>query len=150
MKQNTTEPCIFYKFQDGTVLLLLVWVDDVWAAYTKGAREKVFLPWYMTYKQTFKLKLLGEVKLFVGINITRDRQARTITLSQAEYVKNMVKKFLTEHSHVPHQLVRKIWGIAKPYTTFLYQMDLRGSLHNTVRRCGGKAPLGLHDVEEPP
>ena len=78
------------------MLLLLIWVDDVWAAYTKGAREKIFIPWLKIYRETFKLKLLGEIKLFVGINITRDRAARTITLSQAEYVKTMVRKFLTE------------------------------------------------------
>ena len=95
LKQNLTEPTIFYRIEDEVILILLLWIDDVWAGFTRGGREKIFLPWFKTYKETYNCKLLGPIALFVGLDISRDRDKKTITLSQSRYVKNMAKKFLT-------------------------------------------------------
>ena len=95
LKQNLTEPTIFYRIADKAILILLLWIDDVWAGFSRGGREKIFLPWFKIYKETFNCKLLGPIALFVGLDITRDREKKTITLSQARYVKAMAKKFLS-------------------------------------------------------
>ena len=97
-EQCTVEPTLFKKtvIIDGIVciLLLLVWVDDVWAAFTRGGRERILMPFAKVYKEKYPIKFLGPIKRFVGIDITRNRDAGTITLSQKEYIKAFVPKFV--------------------------------------------------------
>jgi len=43
--------------------------------------------------KSFKIKDLGEVKIFIGLKITRDRAARTILLDQAYYTHSILESY---------------------------------------------------------
>ena len=98
MTQSDSEPTLFTRhFKiDGepVVLLLLVWVDDIWCAFSRGGKERILMPFLKTYKERYPIKMLGPIKRFVGIDITRDREAGTITLSQETFIASMVPKYV--------------------------------------------------------
>ena len=41
----------------------------------------------------FKMKILGEPKIFLSMKIKRDRESQIITLTQSEYTENCLEKF---------------------------------------------------------
>jgi hypothetical protein len=47
--------------------------------------------------RTFKMKLLGPVQHFLGLQITRDPDGKWLHLSQQHYLDRIVKRFLGEH-----------------------------------------------------
>ena len=44
-------------------------------------------------KDTFKMKDLGPIHWFLGLEITRDRMQRSISISQSRYVSDIVERF---------------------------------------------------------
>ena len=86
-------------FPNGSVLMLLVWVDDIWAAFTKGTRKATFDPFMNIYQSKdigYRCKSLGKVSRFVAIDVKHDEQRDIIHLSMESYITSMVPKFLTE------------------------------------------------------
>jgi hypothetical protein len=76
--------------------LLVLYVDDfLIAAPTKSVifdiRDQLLAH--------FKLKHLGEVKTFLGFDIVRNREERTVFVSQARYTKSLIKKFGYDDLH---------------------------------------------------
>ena len=107
MKQSDVEPTLFTRFftiGGATVmLLLLVWVDDIWAAFTKRGREKILIHTFVkasarspSNPNGYPIKLLGPVKKFVGLDVKHNIATNTLTLSNESYLKSMVPKFVTE------------------------------------------------------
>ena len=43
--------------------------------------------------KSFKIKDLGEAKVFIGLKITRDREVRTISLDQAHYARSILETY---------------------------------------------------------
>ena len=101
LNQCVHEPTIFTKnFPDKTekvMLLLLIWIDDIWVAYTTGSKRTTYDPFISAYKKKYSIKEMGEIKLFIKIAVSRDRIKRTITLSQETYITEMVPKFVSNH-----------------------------------------------------
>ena len=101
LNQCVHEPTIFIKtFPDKTekvMLLLLIWIDDIWVAYTRGSKRTTYDPFISAYKKKYSIKEMGEIKLFIKIAVTRDRIKRTITLSQKTYVTEMVPNFVSNN-----------------------------------------------------
>ena len=77
----------------GLYILLLVWIDDIIAAFPPKARPR-FLQFCTEYNAIYPIDTLGETKVFAGIQVIRDRRARTVKLHQALYVDKMADKFL--------------------------------------------------------
>jgi hypothetical protein len=84
------ETCL-YVYKDGKDLcFLVVYVDDLLLAATSRAfmtRVKGML------SSAFKMRDLGAAKFILGIQITRNRQKRTIALSQPQYIDTVIKRF---------------------------------------------------------
>ncbi len=53
----------------------------------------------------FKMKDLGEPKIFLGMKITRDREKRTLTITQEECIKRMLQTFNLEDIHANRTLM---------------------------------------------
>jgi hypothetical protein len=71
------------------VVFIAVYVDDLTLfsnCITRLAGIKQRL------SQLFEMKDLGEAQFLLGVQIVRDRAARTLTISQGEYVKNVVDR----------------------------------------------------------
>ena len=103
MTQSESEPTLFMKHikHEGTnlFLMVLVWVDDLWVAFTKGSKHITLLPFLKIYREKYTIKSLGPVKRFIGIQVEYDEEHigsdSTIKLVQREYITNMIPKFLS-------------------------------------------------------
>ena len=108
---------------------LLIWVDDLILIFPSlnvlnKIKEKLCTEFLMTD--------LGELKFFLGIQIERNRAARTISLSQETYVKGVLEKFgMTDAKGltVPmdHSVHLKLSTIADAPSTLSYR-SMIGSL----------------------
>ncbi|NJR41756.1 MAG: hypothetical protein HC767_02915, partial [Akkermansiaceae bacterium] len=94
------EPCIFTLKRDGSFLLVIVWIDDLAIAYA-NKDENLFDQFATAYGKRFKSKISACVDKFIGLKITRNRDARTLTLSQELYIEKMADRFL------PNKTLRK-------------------------------------------
>jgi hypothetical protein len=79
------DSCVFLRGDD----ILILYVDDsLIAAKTKGEIKG----YIEGIKKSFGIKELGEPSRFLGCKITRDREKRTITLSQCHYVQKIINQ----------------------------------------------------------
>jgi transposase InsO family protein len=86
--------CYFKRFGDGYIILLL-YVDDMLIAGT-SAQEVSKMKEQLSKR--FAMKDLGDAKQILGMRIERDRVAGKLYLSQAEYVRKVLKRFSMENA----------------------------------------------------
>lgn len=87
-KQSKSEYCLYTKHENESLLYLVLYVDDVLLATND---EKLMSDVIEKLSDEFKMKDLGVVKRFMGINIEID--SGTITLDQTHYVQRILEKF---------------------------------------------------------
>ena len=80
----------FTKKKGDKLTLAFIHVDDGMVASNDPDELKRLT---QVLKSKYKLKLREEVNWFLGIKIERDRQKKTITLSQESYIDKLVEKF---------------------------------------------------------
>jgi hypothetical protein len=129
-QQCVSDPCI-YIFRTGHVFAMIaLYVDDIPAACNDAT-------WLASFKAhlgaRFKIKDLGDLSQLLGMHITRDRSARTISLDQSKYLRESLAKYgMTDAkpSSLPmdpgflaglaHMTSRPLTGVAKDvYPSFL-------------------------------
>jgi Reverse transcriptase (RNA-dependent DNA polymerase) len=88
-RQTQSDPSLFVKGSGVDAIYLLVYVDDVLIA----ARGDLASGVYDAIKELFTVRNLGNATYFLGMHITRNRTARTITLSQEQLTLNMLERF---------------------------------------------------------
>eukprot|EP00965_Chrysotila_dentata_P175066 5778878-Pleurochrysis_carterae.AAC.2 len=93
------EPCIFTLKRD-SFLLVIVWIDDLAIAYA-NKDGPLFDHFATAYAKRFRSKISACVDKFIGLKTTRDRDARTLTLSQQLHIEKMADCFL------PNKALRK-------------------------------------------
>lgn len=91
LKPSAADPCLYVLIRDdGTVLLVLLYVDDL-AIIGSG------LPVVNQFKQAiskeFEMKDLGELEYMLGVQIRRDRANRTLEMLQTGYVDQLLARF---------------------------------------------------------
>lgn len=94
---NQTDLCIYTKrptLADGSLgfMLLSLYVDDTLIACCKQS-ELVWDADKAALSARYKIKDLGDCNWILNMTVTRDRKARTISLSQQTYVKDIVARF---------------------------------------------------------
>ena len=93
--QSRLEPCLFYFLnkQNEFIGIVVIYVDDVLIT----APNKL---WIQRFKKdvqkVFAIKDLGEVNYLLGLQVKRDRKAKTLSLSQAKYTRDVLKRFEME------------------------------------------------------
>ena len=88
-RPSTADACLFVRAQPSRVFIL-VYVDDMIIA----AEDPAALASIKTDLQSRLLcKDLGELRHYLGMEISRDRAARTITLSQSFYINSVLTRF---------------------------------------------------------
>jgi hypothetical protein len=90
LQQCVSDPCI-YIFRTGHVFAVIaLYVDDIPAACNDAT-------WLASFKAhlgaRFKIKDLSDLSLLLGMHITRDRSARTISLDQSKYLRDILAKY---------------------------------------------------------
>lgn len=73
----------------GTDLIVLVYVDDILLAGRRAAVDAC----KKVLAQEFDVKDMGPASYFLGMEIERDRKARTLRLAQAKYAQDVVRRF---------------------------------------------------------
>jgi hypothetical protein len=88
-----SDPCLFHRrSKTGQLMLLFLFVDDMQFGFD-SRDEKEYECLHAALKERFNITSLGESKFMLGMRITRDRAARTITLDQELYITKALEKF---------------------------------------------------------
>ena len=88
--------CVYFKrLDDDSYTILCLYVDDMLVAgsnmdHIKGLKCQL--------AHAFSMKDLGAAKQIIGMKISKDRQNRTLTLSQADYLEKVLQRFSMEHA----------------------------------------------------
>ncbi len=84
-QRSINEPCFYFNVTDN--VYLLVWVDDLLISSKAIILSKV----KQTLEHRFKMKDLGQVSLFLGIEFEHD--VNKLCLSQAKYINRILDRF---------------------------------------------------------
>ena len=85
--QSKADASLFYRSQNGKVVYLLIYVDDILITGNSSSCVKDVIDQLSSH---FSLKNLGEVKNFLGIEVTKTEQG--IHLNQTTYIKELLAK----------------------------------------------------------
>lgn len=91
--QNCTqEPCLFVKMSKDVKVIIALYVDD-FLIFSNSQNETRKLKCILNSE--FKIKDLGEVKHYLGmnINVNRDCNFYEITVDQQQYIEELLQKF---------------------------------------------------------
>ena len=80
--------CVFIN----DYMILFFFVDDIAILYDKRHTKKID-EFQAKLFQAYEMRYLGEVQWFLGIRITRDREARRLALCQDSYINKLITKF---------------------------------------------------------
>ena len=84
------DQAFFIRRMGGQMLLVGVWVDDMLvAAHT----QEMVMDLHRELNKRYKVKNLGPVKVFLGMEVTRSRKTRRLFLSQERYLKSVLEEF---------------------------------------------------------
>jgi hypothetical protein len=87
-RKSRADDCLYILRENGKVILLvLVYVDDMALAGKTVATIKAFKT---SLGNIFEITDLGELEHILGIQVERDRKARTITLNQTAYIEDLL------------------------------------------------------------
>ena len=87
---SDADPCLFIRHLKDDTLFLLVWVDDILLV---AGNEKNILSIKDNLSKEFALHDLGPVKRHLGMEVHRDWDSCTLTLSQKHLTSELVAKF---------------------------------------------------------
>jgi hypothetical protein len=88
-RQLMSNPCIYIFESDGIFAMIALYVDDILFACDYTAWRVAFTA---LVRSRFDIKDHGELSDIIGMHITRERAARTISLDQGKYVCELLEK----------------------------------------------------------
>ena len=86
--RNESDHCVYRKQTDSETIIVLIWVDDFIIAASNNYLLNSFKD---TMKSTFKMKDLGKMTCFLGIEF--EQEENKIKMSQEKYILKMLEKF---------------------------------------------------------
>lgn len=90
LKRTVSDQCVYVYATNESILIVMVWVDDVLIASNNKAQEKRLRE---ALSSKFKMKYLGNASIILGINITQNREKGTISVDQRKYLLQVLEKF---------------------------------------------------------
>lgn len=87
---------IFSKHTGDTIFFIVVFVDDL-ALVSNNTEQVCHVKAELARR--FEMKDLGPLTEYLGMEVSRDRTARTITLRQEKYISKLLQKFRMEDCH---------------------------------------------------
>jgi len=89
-KRSDADPCLYIKHDKVGIMMIALYVDDMLLA----AKTMSQINWIKTkLSEQFDMKDLGEAKLCLGLELSRDRKARKLWLTQQSYMEKIVERF---------------------------------------------------------
>lgn len=90
LKSDVYEPCLFTWREGIKFAILLLYVDDMLIASND---EKKLGEIKLKLNKAFEMSDLGEPKMFLSINIERNREQKILKLSQTAYIDKILERF---------------------------------------------------------
>ena len=84
------DPCVYRRRHNGQMTFLAIYVDDMVVA-SQSAQAISDLEHDL--RKRFAMKPIGDVSFVLGVRIERDRDAKSMTLSQSTYAKTVLERF---------------------------------------------------------
>ena len=91
-RQSEVDPCLFIYAHESSVMYGLLWVDDL-VILSNDNNIRTRLITFLRDERKYTLTDKGDAKWLLGIALSRDREKRTITLSQSLYIETMLSRF---------------------------------------------------------
>ncbi|GAQ93561.1 hypothetical protein KFL_016490010, partial [Klebsormidium nitens] len=89
-RASESDAALFTGVIDGERVWVVVWVDDILIA-AKGEQRLAKVKAHLSEK--FDVRDLGPAEYFLGMELTRDRRARTIKLTQKKLTKELLGRY---------------------------------------------------------
>ena len=129
------------------ILIVIIYVDDILVILDS---TKTITWLYQNLQPIITIKSLGPIGTFLGIEVTRNRDSRSITLGQQAYTKRLLEKFGYPLAKETRPLVpignqiRPNEDNASPDTTRKYQQEIGSIMYlMTKTRPDLAYPIGL-------
>ena len=91
-----SDSCVYHmRTEDGGFQALIVYVDDLLAFGTNSKLRDTLM---RKLGKTFKMKELGKINWFLGMNFRQSDDNSEVTIDQSQYLKSMLIKFGMEKS----------------------------------------------------
>ena len=93
---SEADPCVYVKRTElgpkdkASILIVLLWVDDLIICGNNASDINKFKG---AISKRFNMKDLGALSYILGMEIKRDREARTLEITQKAYVEKMLQRF---------------------------------------------------------
>jgi len=84
---------VFYKSVDGELVIIVIAIDDLTLT---SSSEPLLIKCKVELGSKFKISQPGPVHWLLGVEVKRDRTARTITLLQKAYINSIAMRFHLE------------------------------------------------------
>ena len=81
--------CVYLHQSDGEMIIICLYVDDL---FLFTASPRLLTRFKQGLKAKFEMEDLGEARLVLGMQVTRDKAARTLTISQQSYLRKFMEK----------------------------------------------------------
>ena len=85
-----SDHCVYVRHHGDDVLYIVLYVDDLLLIGSSLAEVKQLKA---DLSARFEMKDLGEAEYVLGLQITRDRRRRTLSLSQADYIRRLLERY---------------------------------------------------------
>lgn len=85
-----SDPCVYLYDRDGVKIYLTLYVDDLLLA---GNNSDAISMVKGKLQERFKMTDMGEASLVLGMQVTRNRNQGTLTISQEDYTKSILERF---------------------------------------------------------
>jgi transposase InsO family protein len=92
-RATSADPGVFFAKNGDHILILAIHVDD---CVLTGSSPSLITEYKSKFNACYTLTDLGPIHWFLGIKITRDRSAHTISLSQTSYIDSIIARFKLE------------------------------------------------------
>ena len=95
--QSTVDYCIYVRTCSKGVIILLLYVDDILLC---GGDKNEIAKVRKQLSFEFKMKDLGVVKQFMGLNVTVDQESGMLTIDQSHYAEKFRQQLGTNRGRV--------------------------------------------------
>jgi len=89
-KNLYSDPCVYIRWGTNDTQIITVWVDDL-LIFTTTSKSMTDLK--CEINEMFEVSDLGEPNKIVGIEISQDREKKSITIKQSTYIDAILKKY---------------------------------------------------------
>lgn len=88
--RSKSDYCLYRKTSNELKIFILLYVDDILLTGNNNEQLK-----YLKQKlsEKFEMEDLGELKLFLSLNVSRNVESKTITLDQKQFILKILKRF---------------------------------------------------------